>query len=84
MKKEQIEVVIKKMIIDQFSLNVDKLPENYSLVNDLGADSLDGVELVMCLEDKFKIEISNEDAQDFLTVRNIIDYICMRTGDENE
>jgi len=84
MKKEEIEKKIKELVSEQFGMAVKDIRDATDLVNDLGADSLDGVELVMCLEDEFKIKILDEDAYSFLTVRNIIDYICMRTGDENE
>ncbi len=66
---------VKKIISDQLGVpETDVKPES-SFVNDLGADSLDTVELVMALEEEFGVEIPDEDAEKIATVQNAIDYI---------
>jgi acyl carrier protein len=70
-----IEAKVKKIISEQLGVpEVDVKPEA-SFVNDLGADSLDTVELVMALEEEFGVEIPDEDAEKIATVQNAIDYI---------
>ena len=70
-----IEVKVKKIISEQLGVpETDVKPES-SFVNDLGADSLDTVELVMALEEEFGVEIPDEDAEKIATVQNAIDYI---------
>ena len=84
MDKEAIEKKVKELIAEQFGTTPDKLSNSSGLVSDLGADSLDGVELVMCLEDEFHIKIEDRDAQDFLTIQNVVDYIFVCKGNKNE
>jgi acyl carrier protein len=70
-----IDAKVKKIISEQLGVpEVDVKPEA-SFVNDLGADSLDTVELVMALEEEFGVEIPDEDAEKIATVQNAIDYI---------
>lgn len=69
-----IEDRVKKVIVDQLNVKEEVNTED-SFVEDLGADSLDTVELVMALEDEFEIEIPDEDAETITTVRQAIDYI---------
>jgi acyl carrier protein len=66
---------IKKIIIDQLGVEESEVTEEASFVDDLGADSLDTVELVMALEEEFGIEIPDEDAEKILTVGDAIKYI---------
>ncbi|MBW6520577.1 MAG: acyl carrier protein [Desulfobulbaceae bacterium] len=63
------------IIVEQLSVEKDKVVPNASFVDDLGADSLDLVELIMAMEEEFDVEIPDEDAEKINTVQNAIDYI---------
>ena len=65
---------VKKIIVDQLGVEEDLVTPEASFVDDLGADSLDTVELVMALEEEFGIEIPDEDAEKITTVQNAVDY----------
>lgn len=78
---KEIEDKVKKIIAEQLSVSEDKVVSEASFVGDLGADSLDTVELVMALEDEFSTEIPDEDAQKILTVQDAIDYVTSRSGE---
>ena len=79
-----IEDRVKKIIAEQLSVSEDKVVPEASFVGDLGADSLDTVELVMALEDQFETEIPDEDAQKILTVKDAIEYVASRAGSVEE
>ncbi len=66
---------VKKIVIEQLGVNEEEVTENASFVEDLGADSLDTVELVMALEEEFECEIPDEEAEKITTVQEAIDYI---------
>jgi len=66
---------ITKIVAEQLGVEEDQVTAEASFMDDLGADSLDTVELVMALEEEFDIEISDEDAEKIQTVQNAIDYI---------
>src|SRR5688572_9928421 len=66
---------VKKIIAEQLGVEEDEVTSEASFVEDLGADSLDSVELVMALEEEFGIEIPDEDAEKILTVGKALDYI---------
>ncbi|WP_016952913.1 acyl carrier protein [Anabaena sp. PCC 7108] len=66
---------VKKVVIEQLDVDSEKVVPNANFVNDLGADSLDIVELVMALEEEFDIEIPDEAAEKILTVQEVVDYI---------
>lgn len=66
---------VKKIVVEQLGADEDKVTENASFIDDLGADSLDTVELVMAFEEEFGIEIPDEAAETIRTVQNAIDYI---------
>jgi len=66
---------VKKIIVDQLGVNAEQVTEDASFIDDLGADSLDIVELVMALEDVYGIEIPDEDAEKIETVGDAIKYI---------
>ncbi len=66
---------IKKIIIDKLDVKGSKITSDSHFIEDLGADSLDTVELIMQFEEDFNIEIPDEDAEKILTVKNAYDYI---------
>ena len=70
-----VEERVKAIIVDQLQVNDEDVSEAAHFVDDLGADSLDTVELVMKFEEDFDLEIPDEDAEKILTVRDAIDYI---------
>ncbi len=70
-----IEERVKQIVAEQLGVDEDQVTEDASFMDDLGADSLDTVELVMALEEEFDIEISDEDAEKIQTVKDAIDYI---------
>ena len=78
---ENIEQRVKKIVAEQLGVKADEIKNDASFVDDLGADSLDTVELVMALEEEFETEIPDEDAEKITTVQQAIDYIVSRKGD---
>ena len=66
---------VKKIIVDQLGVSEDEVTPEASFVDDLGADSLDTVEMVMAFEEEFSIEIPDEDAEQIKLVKNAVDYI---------
>jgi acyl carrier protein len=70
-----VEERVKKIVVEQLGVNEDEVTENSSFVEDLGADSLDTVELVMALEEEFECEIPDEEAEKITRVQDAIDYI---------
>jgi acyl carrier protein len=66
---------LKKIIVDQLGVDESEVVSNASFVEDLNADSLDLVELIMSLEEEFKLQISDEDAEKITTVQEADDYI---------
>jgi acyl carrier protein len=70
-----VEEKVKHIIVEQLGVDEDEVKADASFVDDLGADSLDVVELVMALEEEFGIEISDEDAEKMGTVKEAIGYI---------
>lgn len=73
-----MEEKIKKIIVDQLGVDQEDVVNEASFVEDLGADSLDTVELVMAFEEAFGIEIPDGDAEKMATVQNVFDYIKER------
>ena len=71
---------VKKVVVKQLEVSEDQITETASFVDDLGADSLDVVELVMGLEEEFDIEIPDEDAEKIATVGNAVEYIHSQTA----
>ncbi|MEI7616638.1 MAG: acyl carrier protein [Actinomycetota bacterium] len=67
---------IKDILVDVLGASKDDIKQESKFVDDLGADSLDLVELIMSLEDKFQIEISDADAETIITVQDALDYIA--------
>ncbi|HEX7326762.1 MAG TPA: acyl carrier protein [Rhodanobacteraceae bacterium] len=70
-----IEDRVKKIVVDQLGVKEEDVTPNASFVDDLGADSLDTVELVMALEEEFETEIPDEEAEKITTVQQAVDYI---------
>jgi len=70
-----VEEKVKRIVVDQLGVDEDEVKPEASFVNDLGADSLDVVELVMALEEEFALEINDEDAEKISTVKQAIEYI---------
>ena len=66
---------VKKIVLEHLGVDEDKVVENASFIDDLGADSLDTVELVMAFEEEFTIEIPDDAAENILTIKNAIDFI---------
>jgi len=75
-----IESRVKKIIEDQLGVSAEQVTNEASFIDDLGADSLDTVELVMALEEEFDIEIPDEDAEKMTTVQTAIDYLEQKVG----
>ncbi|MYD46120.1 MAG: acyl carrier protein [Gammaproteobacteria bacterium] len=81
-----IEERVKRLIAEQLKSELKDVTDEASLMDDLGADSLDTVELVMALEEEFETEIPDEDAERIATVKQVIDYIkdqIANTSDSN-
>jgi acyl carrier protein len=70
-----VEDRVKQIIVDQLGVDAGDVTSASSFVDDLGADSLDRVELIMALEETFGMEIPDEDAEKIVTVQNAVDYI---------
>lgn len=66
---------VKKIVVEHLGVDADKVTENASFIDDLGADSLDTVELVMAFEEAFSVEIPEDAAEKIATVKDAIDYI---------
>lgn len=76
----EIEEKVKKIIEEKLSVNADQITNDAKFAEDLKADSLDTVELVMALEDEFGLDIPDEEAENIKTVQNAIDYISEKMG----
>ena len=75
MSREEILEQVKETIVEQLGVEAEKVTENATFIEDLAADSLDVVELIMNIEEKFEIEIPDSDAEKIVTVKDVIDYI---------
>ena len=71
---------VKKIVIEQLGVKEEEVTNTASFVDDLGADSLDTVELVMALEEEFECEIPDEEAEKITTVQQAIDYVNANLG----
>jgi acyl carrier protein len=71
---------VKKIVVEQLGVKEDEVSDESSFVDDLGADSLDTVELVMALEEEFETEIPDEEAEKITTVKQAVDYINANIG----
>jgi len=75
----EIEAKIIKIVSDQLNVDEAEISPDSSFVDDLGADSLDTVELVMAFEEEFGVEIPDEDAEGIQSVQNAIDYVAAKS-----
>jgi acyl carrier protein len=80
MSRDAIFEKVKSIIVDQLGVEADEVTEDASFVDDLGADSLDIVELIMALEEEFDLEIPDEDAEKISTVGEAVEYIREKSG----
>ncbi len=80
MSEKSISEKVKDIIVEQLGVNPEQVTESASFIEDLGADSLDTVELVMAFEEEFSVEVPDEDAEKLQTVGNVIDYIEKKTA----
>jgi acyl carrier protein len=71
---------LKEILVDVLGVKIEDVKAESKFVDDLGADSLDLVELIMSFEDKFGIEISDEEAEKIISVKDALDYINSHTG----
>ncbi len=71
----QVEKKVRAIIAEQLGINEDQVKAESSFIEDLGADSLDIVELVMAMEEEFEIEIPDEEAENIKTVQDALDYV---------
>ncbi len=76
-----IEERVKKIVVEQLGVKEEEVNNDSSFIEDLGADSLDTVELVMALEEEFECEIPDEEAEKIQTVQNALDYIKANSED---
>lgn len=74
---------VKQIIMDQLGVSAEQVTSSASFIDDLGADSLDTVELVMALEEEFDIEIPDEDAEKLRTVQDALDYLKKHVTEGN-
>ena len=78
---DSVEAKVKEIIINELGVDPEKVAHEASFVEDLGADSLDTVELVMAFEEEFGVDIPDEDAEKMRTVGDAINYIEQQAGD---
>lgn len=72
---DNIETQVKEIIVDQLGVDPEKVTSSAKFIEDLGADSLDTVELVMAFEEKFSVEVPDEDAEKLKSVEDVVAYI---------
>ena len=80
MSDKTIEEKVKDIIVEQLGVNPEQVTTTASFIEDLGADSLDTVELVMAFEEEFSVEVPDEDAEKLLTVGDVVKYIEEKTA----
>ncbi len=80
MSEKSIEERVKQIIIDNLSVNAEQVTPEAKFMEDLGADSLDVVELIMAFEEQFDVEVPDEDAEKLVTVGDVVKYIEDKEG----
>ena len=80
MADKSIEEKVKDIIVEQLGVNPEQVTPSASFIEDLGADSLDTVELVMALEEEFEIDIPDEEAEKIVTFQDVLNYIKAHSG----
>ena len=80
MSDKSIEEKVKDIIVEQLGVNPEQVTPTAAFIEDLGADSLDTVELVMAFEEEFAVEVPDEDAEKLLTVGDVVKYIEEKTA----
>lgn len=83
MNMEEVHAKLKEIVIDRLNAEEDQIKPEASFVEDLGADSLDIVELIMGIEEEFDIEIPDEDAEKLTTVGEAMEYVKVKIGVED-
>lgn len=83
MKMEEVQSKLKEIVMDRLNAEEDQIKPEASFVEDLGADSLDIVELIMGIEEEFDIEIPDEDAEKLTTVGEAMEYVKGKLGVED-
>lgn len=84
MTRDEVAAKVKKIIVEQLGVNQEEVKDDASFIDDLGADSLDTVELVMALEEEFNAEIPDEDAEKLRNVGEAINYIEQKVTAKTE
>ncbi len=82
MSRIEIESKVKEIIALQFGMTLDEITIDTNFLTDLNADSLDAVEVVMSVEDRFDISIPDEDANNLTTIRSVVDYVEKNFADK--
>ena len=83
MKPDEIMTKLKELVIDRLNVEEEQIKPDASFIEDLGADSLDIVELIMGIEEEFDVEIPDEDAEKFTNVGDALAYVNGKLGVEN-
>jgi len=76
-----LEEKVRDIIVDKLGVAADKVKPDAHFIDDLGADSLDTVELVMAFEEEFNVEIPDDDAQQITTVKSAVEYLSKKAGE---
>lgn len=79
-----IEARVKKIVVEQLGVKEEEVTNDASFVDDLGADSLDTVELVMALEEEFEMEIPDDEAEKITTIQQAVDYITRHSEERSK
>lgn len=80
MKQEEVFEKVKKILSEQFDVSMDEITMQTDIAQDLSADSLDVIDILMSVEDEFKIEVPDEDAENVKTVEQMVNYIVNKLG----
>lgn len=80
MSEKSIEERVKDIIVDQLGVSADQVTPEAKFVEDLGADSLDTVELVMALEEEFDVEVPDDEAEKLQAVKDVVSFITSKKG----